>query len=141
MIFARMVHDLAECLRGWIGYFGRCETPEVLDKLERWLGRRLRSMVWKGWKRGTTRCSPPEPPDADPHVRSCGREECVTTPPCRSAGQPPSRNPAKRLSGFERHARASRGRSMLRPYKGYAESSLSGNDGFLKLACIRRFCG
>jgi len=51
----RMVHDLAEYLRGWIGYFGRCETPEVLDKLEKWLRRRLRSMVWKQWKRGTTR--------------------------------------------------------------------------------------
>src|SRR5215472_9893505 len=52
---ARMVHDLAEYLRGWIGYFGRCETPEVLAKLEKWLRRRLRSMVWKQWKRGTTR--------------------------------------------------------------------------------------
>src|SRR5437016_2374686 len=51
----RMVHDLAEYLRGWIGYFGRCETLEVLDKLEKWLRRRLRSMVWKQWKRGTTR--------------------------------------------------------------------------------------
>ena len=50
-----MVHDLAEYLREWIGYFGRCETPEVLDKLEKWLRRRLRSMVWKQWKRGTTR--------------------------------------------------------------------------------------
>jgi RNA-directed DNA polymerase len=52
---ARMVHDLAEYLRGWMGYFGRCETPEVLDKLGRWLRRRLRSLVWKQWKRGTTR--------------------------------------------------------------------------------------
>ncbi|HEX8896961.1 MAG TPA: group II intron reverse transcriptase/maturase [Terriglobales bacterium] len=52
---ACMVHDLAEYLRGWIGYFGRCETPEVLAKLEKWLRRRLRSMVWKQWKRGTTR--------------------------------------------------------------------------------------
>lgn len=50
-----MVQDLAEYLRGWIGYFGRCETPEVLGKLEKWLRRRLRSMVWKQWKRGTTR--------------------------------------------------------------------------------------
>lgn len=52
---AQMVHELAEYLRGWIGYFGRCETPEVLAKLEKWLRRRLRSMVWKQWKRGTTR--------------------------------------------------------------------------------------
>jgi hypothetical protein len=132
----RMVHDLAEYLRGWIGYFGRCETPEVLAKLEKWLRHRLRSMVWKQWKRGTTRyrelrqrgiaaqdaaktagrlrwtvapcehasaenrslqrllrlarasrahgswlVQPAEPPDADPHVRSCGRGEWATTPP------------------------------------------------------------
>ena len=52
---AQMVHDLAEYLRGWIGYFGRCETPSVLEELAQWLRRRLRSMVWKQWKRGTTR--------------------------------------------------------------------------------------
>jgi len=52
---AQMIHDVAEYLRGWIGYFGRCETPEVLAKLEKWLRRRLRSMVWKQWKRGPTR--------------------------------------------------------------------------------------
>jgi Group II intron, maturase-specific domain len=48
-------HDLAEYLRGWIGYFGRCETPDVLNKVEQWIRRRLRLMVWKQWKRGTTR--------------------------------------------------------------------------------------
>jgi RNA-directed DNA polymerase len=52
---ARMVHDLAEYLRGGIGYFGRCETPEVFDKLEKWVRRQLRSMVWTEWKSGTTR--------------------------------------------------------------------------------------
>jgi RNA-directed DNA polymerase len=36
---ARMVHDVAEYLRGWIGYFERCETPQVLDTLGRWLRR------------------------------------------------------------------------------------------------------
>jgi RNA-directed DNA polymerase len=52
---AQMVHELAEYLRGWIGYFGRCETPSVLEELGKWIRRRLRSMVWKQWKRGTTR--------------------------------------------------------------------------------------
>jgi RNA-directed DNA polymerase len=52
---AQMVHELAEYLRGWISYFGRCETPSVLEELGQWLRRRLRSMVWKQWKRGTTR--------------------------------------------------------------------------------------
>ena len=51
----RVTRDLASYLRGWLGYFGRCETPDVLRTLEEWLRRRLRSMVWKQWKRGTTR--------------------------------------------------------------------------------------
>jgi len=52
---AQMVQELTEYLRGWIAYFGRCETPSVLEELAQWLRRRLRSMVWKQWKRGTTR--------------------------------------------------------------------------------------
>jgi len=48
----RMAEDLSRYLRGWIGYFGKCETPSVLQGLERWIRHRLRSMVWKQWKRG-----------------------------------------------------------------------------------------
>jgi len=51
----RMAEDLSRYLRGWIGYFGKCETPSVLQSLERWIRHRLRSMVWKQWKRGTVR--------------------------------------------------------------------------------------
>src|SRR5438445_1266745 len=51
----RMAEDLSRYLRGWIGYFGRCETPSVLESLEQWLRRRLRSAIWKQWKRGTVR--------------------------------------------------------------------------------------
>jgi RNA-directed DNA polymerase len=51
----RMAEELARYLRGWIGYFGRCETPSVLEGLEAWLRRRLRSAIWKQWKRGTVR--------------------------------------------------------------------------------------
>ena len=51
----QMVKELATYLRGWLGYFGDCQTPSVLHSLERWLRRRLRSMVWKQWKRGRTR--------------------------------------------------------------------------------------
>jgi Group II intron, maturase-specific domain len=39
----RMAEELSRCLRGWIGYFGKCETPSVLEDLERWFRRRLRS--------------------------------------------------------------------------------------------------
>src|SRR5437899_12262054 len=33
----RMVEELTRYLRGWIGYFGKCETPSVLESLEQWL--------------------------------------------------------------------------------------------------------
>jgi RNA-directed DNA polymerase len=50
-----MVKEVATCLRGWLGYFGDCQMPSVLRRLDAWLRRRLRSMVWKQWKRGRTR--------------------------------------------------------------------------------------
>ena len=51
----QMVKEIATYLRGWLGYFGDCQTPSVLQDLETWLRRRLRSVVWKQWKRGRTR--------------------------------------------------------------------------------------
>ena len=51
----RMAEELARYLRGWLGYFGKCETPFVLEELERWFRRRLRSAIWKQWKRGPVR--------------------------------------------------------------------------------------
>ena len=51
----RMVEELARYLRGWIGYFGKCQTPSVLASLEEWVRHRLRSAIWKQWKRGSVR--------------------------------------------------------------------------------------
>jgi RNA-directed DNA polymerase len=51
----QMVKAITAYLRGWLGYFGDCQTPSVLQSLEAWLRRRLRSVVWKQWKRGRTR--------------------------------------------------------------------------------------
>ncbi|MBV8809104.1 MAG: group II intron reverse transcriptase/maturase [Acidobacteriaceae bacterium] len=51
----RMAEQLTGYLRGWIGYFGRCQTPSVLQGLEEWIRRRLRSAIWKQWKRGSVR--------------------------------------------------------------------------------------
>jgi RNA-directed DNA polymerase len=51
----QMVADLSRYLRGWHGYFGYCETPSVLGSLDSWVRRRLRSVVWKQWKRGRVR--------------------------------------------------------------------------------------
>ena len=51
----RMIAQLSRYLLGWRGYFGFCQTPSVLRKLEEWLRRRLRAVVWKQWKRGKVR--------------------------------------------------------------------------------------
>jgi RNA-directed DNA polymerase len=53
----RRAEDLASYLRGWIGYFGKCETRYVLQALDSWLRRRLRSAIWKQWKRAPVRFS------------------------------------------------------------------------------------
>ena len=51
----QMTKELAIYLRGWKSYFGYCQTPSVLRKLEAWMRRRLRSVIWKQWKRGRVR--------------------------------------------------------------------------------------
>jgi RNA-directed DNA polymerase len=42
--------ELAPFMRGWRGYFGFCQTPEVLDYLTRWVRLRLRAALWRQWK-------------------------------------------------------------------------------------------
>src|SRR5947208_8475431 len=42
--------ELAQYMRGWSGYFGFCETPEVLIALTRWVRLRLRAALWRQWK-------------------------------------------------------------------------------------------
>ena len=51
----QMIGTLKRYLTGWRGYFGFCETPRVLRKLDEWIRRRLRCFFWKQWKRGRTR--------------------------------------------------------------------------------------
>ena len=41
---------LAPYMRGWRGYFGFCQTPEVLVALTRWVWLRLRAALWRQWK-------------------------------------------------------------------------------------------
>src|ERR1700736_1389605 len=44
------MEELAPYMRGWRGYFGFCETPEVLVALTRWVRLRLRAALWRQWK-------------------------------------------------------------------------------------------
>jgi RNA-directed DNA polymerase len=45
------VAELRTYLRGWRSYFGFCQTPWVLVPLDKWIRHRLRSVMWKQWKR------------------------------------------------------------------------------------------
>jgi RNA-directed DNA polymerase len=51
----QIVKELSVYLIGWRGYFGFCQTPSVLRKLDEWTRRRLRAIAWKQWRRGSTR--------------------------------------------------------------------------------------
>jgi RNA-directed DNA polymerase len=44
------MEELASYMRGWRGYYGFCETPEVLITLTRWVRLRLRAALWRQWK-------------------------------------------------------------------------------------------
>jgi RNA-directed DNA polymerase len=52
---AQMTAELASYLQGWKSYFGFCETPSLFREPDKWIRRRLRSVVWKQWKRGRVR--------------------------------------------------------------------------------------
>jgi RNA-directed DNA polymerase len=41
----QMAEELTRYFLGWIGYFGKCQTPSVLADLEEWVRRRLRSAI------------------------------------------------------------------------------------------------
>jgi RNA-directed DNA polymerase len=44
------IATLAPYMRGWRGYFGFCETPDLLIQLTRWVRLRLRAALWRQWK-------------------------------------------------------------------------------------------
>ena len=50
-----IIQEINQYTMGWIGYFWQANTPSVFEELDQWARRRLRQMVWKRWKRGTTR--------------------------------------------------------------------------------------
>jgi group II intron reverse transcriptase/maturase len=50
-----VIQEINVYTMGWIGYFWQANTPSVLEGLDSWIRRRLRQMIWKRWKRGTTR--------------------------------------------------------------------------------------
>jgi RNA-directed DNA polymerase len=49
------IRDLNPKLRGWVAYFRLAEVTNCLDRLDKWIRRKLRCIVWRQWKDGRTR--------------------------------------------------------------------------------------
>ncbi len=47
----RAIERLNPILRGWIAYFRLTEVKGVLEDLDGWIRRKLRSVLWRQWKR------------------------------------------------------------------------------------------
>ena len=45
-----VIANLRNYLNGWLGYYDFVEEPGALRKLESWIRRRLRSLIWAQWK-------------------------------------------------------------------------------------------
>lgn len=52
---ADLIAEINTYTMGWIGYYRQANTASVYEKLDNWIRRRLRQLIWKRWKRGTTR--------------------------------------------------------------------------------------
>jgi RNA-directed DNA polymerase len=51
----KIVEELKPVLRGWINYFMLSEVKNTFERLDQWIRRRLRNILWRQWKRTYTR--------------------------------------------------------------------------------------
>lgn len=51
----RIIEELNPLLRGWMVYFRLTEVKGVLEDLDGWLRHKLRTLLWRQWKRNHTR--------------------------------------------------------------------------------------
>jgi len=53
----QVIEGLNPVLRGWMAYFRLTEVKSVLEELDGWLRRKLRTLLWRQWKRVYTRAA------------------------------------------------------------------------------------
>ncbi len=51
----KLIEELAPLLRGWVNYFRLAEAKNTFEKLDGWIRRKLRCILWRQWKRNYTR--------------------------------------------------------------------------------------
>jgi RNA-directed DNA polymerase len=49
------IQNLNRFLRGWFNYFGIADSPSPFRRLDGWIRRRLRDVLWRHWKKIKTR--------------------------------------------------------------------------------------
>jgi RNA-directed DNA polymerase len=52
-----VIAELNPILRGWVAYFRLTETKKALEELDGWIRRKLRCILWRQWKRPSTRAT------------------------------------------------------------------------------------
>jgi group II intron reverse transcriptase/maturase len=52
---SRIIEELNQKLRGWINYFALSEVKNIFEDLDGWIRRKLRCILWRQWKRPSTR--------------------------------------------------------------------------------------
>jgi RNA-directed DNA polymerase len=53
--FVDLIKELQIFCRGWRGYFNLTEARSILEELDSWIRRRLRSYIWQQWPKIKTR--------------------------------------------------------------------------------------
>lgn len=48
---AQIIKELKPLLCGWIAYFKKIDVKNCLEELDGWIRRKLRSVIWRHWKR------------------------------------------------------------------------------------------
>jgi RNA-directed DNA polymerase len=73
----RRIFEINRFTVGWTAYYSYADTPWPFEKLDKWLGRRLRQVRWKQWKRVRTkrrRLIALGIPAGDAHKWACSRK-------------------------------------------------------------------
>jgi RNA-directed DNA polymerase len=52
---SRVCQELSTVLRGWVAYYRMSEVKVSFDRLDEWIRRKLRTILWRQWKRPRTR--------------------------------------------------------------------------------------
>ena len=51
----RVIGEVNQFTRGWVGYFRLAQTKNVFEETDEWLRRRFRWLLWRQWKKPRTR--------------------------------------------------------------------------------------